>query len=216
MACHISTAYHAQPLSPKQAKLSRTRIDDNGGMWITKKLFIVLTTAIAYLALYRLNFLVIGDSFNYSHRVDWLFLPSGLRLAFVLVFIEAGAMGIILASTYVTYVGYYDESLFRLLVSGSMAGLTPLIARELAVRWLGLDRELANLKAIGLFKLAILFAAISSLLHQLWYFWNGIENHFIESSIVRFSGDLLGSVVMLGALQIGIKSYRHWQISRIA
>lgn len=174
-------------------------------------MMVVLVTALAYLALYRLNFLVLGDAFNYSHRVDWLFLPSGLRLAFILVFVWSGAIGIILASTYITFVSYGDGSLTYLFISGSLAGVAPLIAREMAIRWLGLERELENLRSVGLFKLAVLFAAVSSIIHQFWYFWNGTEHLFIESSVVRFLGDLLGSIVVLGTLQIFIQSHRYWQ-----
>ena len=86
-----------------------------------------------------------------------------------------------------------------------------LIAREMAIRWSGLERELENLRSVGLFKLAVLFAAVSSIIHQFWYFWNGTEHLFIESSVVRFLGDLLGSIVVLGTLQIFIQSHRYWQ-----
>jgi hypothetical protein len=180
-------------------------------MPLPKKIVVVLATALSYLALYRLNFLVIGDSFNYSHRVDWLFLPSGLRLAFILIFVGSGALGIVLASTYITFVSYGDGAISSLLVSGSLAGITPLVAREVAVRWLRLERELENLRSVGLVKLAFLFAAVSSLIHQLWYFWNGTEPLFIESAVVRFIGDLLGSIVVLGTLQLVIQFHRYWQ-----
>jgi len=167
---------------------------------------IIAITSISYYLLYRLNMTLFG-SLNFSHRVDWIFLPSGLRLAFVLLFLADGAVGIALASTLITYLLYFDGSYISMLLTGSMAGLAPYLARQVAVHQWQLDKNLKNLKAIGILKISVLFAFISALVHQLWYFWNGKTNDFIASASVMMVGDLLGTLIVLFALKIMVPSF---------
>lgn len=146
-------------------------------------------------------------SLNFSHRVDWIFLPSGLRLAFVLLFLADGAIGIALASTLITYLLYFDGNYVSMVLNGSMAGLAPYLARQVAMNYFQLDKNLKNLKVIGILKISALFAAISALVHQLWYFWNGKTDDFIASALVMMVGDLLGTLIVLFALKIMVQSF---------
>lgn len=167
------------------------------------RLFIITGTAVSYYLLYQLNIYLFG-SLNFSHRVDWVFLPSGLRLAFVLLFLGDGAIGIALASTLITYSMYFDGSYAGMLLSGSLAGVAPYTARLVAIHWFNLQENLINIKNVGLFKLSVLFAVISAFMHQLWYFWNGKTQDFIDSTLVMIAGDWLGTVLVLAALQASI------------
>lgn len=146
-------------------------------------------------------------SLNFSHRVDWIFLPSGLRLAFVLLFLADGAIGIALASTLITYLFYFDGSYTSMLLNGSMAGIAPYLARQVAIHHLQLDENLKNLKAIGILKISVLFAFISALVHQLWYFWNGKTDDFIASALVMMVGDLSGTLIVLFVLKIMVPKF---------
>lgn len=146
-------------------------------------------------------------SLNFSHRVDWIFLPSGLRLAFVLLFLADGAIGIALASTLITYLFYFDGSYTSMLLNGSMAGIAPYLARHVAIHHLQLDENLKNLKAIGILKISVLFAFISALVHQLWYFWNGKTDDFIASALVMMVGDLSGTLIVLFVLKIMVPQF---------
>lgn len=146
-------------------------------------------------------------SLNFSHRVDWIFLPSGLRLAFVLLFLADGAIGIALASTLITYLFYFDGSYTSMLLNGSMAGIAPYLARQVAIHHLQLDENLKNLKAIGILKISVLFAFISALVHQLWYFWNGKTDDFIASALVMMVGDLSGTLIVLFVLKIMVPQF---------
>jgi hypothetical protein len=171
-----------------------------------QRLAIIVFTSIGYFLLYRLNMSWFG-SLNFSHRVDWIFLPSGLRLAFVLLFFADGAIGIALASTLITYLLYFDGNYVSMVLNGSMAGLAPYLARQVAMHYFQLDKNLKNLKVIGILKISALFAAISALVHQLWYFWNGKTDDFIASALVMMVGDLLGTLLVLFALKIMVQSF---------
>jgi hypothetical protein len=166
-----------------------------------QRLAIIAITSISYYLLYRVNMALFG-SLNFSHRVDWIFLPSGLRLAFVLLFLADGALGIALASTLITYLLYFDGSYISMVLNGSVAGLAPYLARQIAIHYWRLDKDLKNLKAIGILKISVLFALISALVHQLWYFWNGKTDDFLASASVMMIGDLLGTLMVLFTLKV--------------
>lgn len=165
-------------------------------MTYKNRLLIVVTTAIAYFMLYQVNNIFFA-SLNYSHRVDWVFLPSGLRLMLVLVFALEGAIGIVLASTWLTYLLYFDGNYLSLFITGALSGLAPFIARQIAIDFLKLDKDLLNLNQYGLFKLSLLFAIISPLVHQTWYFWTGRTENFLASTAVMMVGDWFGTVLVL-------------------
>ncbi len=160
------------------------------------RFLIIAFTAAVYFVLYQVNMTLFG-SLHYSHRVDLIFLPSGLRLAFVLLFAIDGALGIMIASTLITYLLYFDGSYLSLFITGSLAGLAPFVARHLAIDLLKLDRELSNLNPFGLFKVSVLFAIISPLIHQTWYFWTGRTENFLASAAMMMVGDWLGTVLVL-------------------
>ena len=71
-------------------------------MTVKRDLLVVVATAIAYVGLVKLNDFFFS-SFSFSNGVDWIFLPSGLRLAFILVFVEWGAVGVAIASILLSY-----------------------------------------------------------------------------------------------------------------
>ena len=168
------------------------------GVTYKNRFFIIAATAIVYFVLYQVNIIFFG-SLNYSHRVDWVFLPSGLRLTFVLIFALEGAVGIMLASTLLTYLLYFDGNYLNLFITGSLAGLAPLIARQIAIDYLKLDKELLNLNQYVLIKVSVLFAIISPLVHQLWHFWIGRTESFLTSAAVMMVGDWFGTVLVLGS-----------------
>jgi len=165
-----------------------------------QNLAIIFVTSVSYLLLYQLNMTLFGF-LNFSHGVDWIFLPSGLRMAFVLIFLSQGAIGIALASTAINYLFHFDGSYISILLNGSIAGLAPFLARHVAVQYWQLDKNLLNLKVIGIFKISVLFAFISALVHQLWYFWNGKTDDFIASTSVMMVGDLIGTLIVLFVLK---------------
>jgi hypothetical protein len=165
-------------------------------MTVKRNTLVVTATAIAYLALFELNSLLFS-AFSFSTHVDWIFLPSGLRLVFILVFVEWGAVGVAIGSMLITYFMQSNGNLMESLGAGLISGFAPLLARQLCIDFLKLDAGLRNLSTGSLLKISALFAICSSLLHQLWFTWLGQTTHFIHSTVAMAVGDLLGTVIVL-------------------
>ena len=159
---------------------------------------IVVVTAFAYMALFELNTLLFS-AFSFSTGVDWIYLPSGLRLAFVLVVGVWGALGIVLASIAIDLIHYFNGDVMMAIVAGLISGSSPLLAREICVARLGLQQDLTNLTTDKLLKAAVIFAVLSATLHQLWFTFRGHTENFISSTVVMAFGDLTGTILILYA-----------------
>jgi hypothetical protein len=157
---------------------------------------VVLLTAVAYAAIFELNSLLFS-SFEYSNNVHWIFLPSGLRLAFVLVFGVWGAIGIVFASIATNLIHYFDGDLTTAIVAGLISGLGPLLARSMCMHFYSLDIDLKKLTVHLLFKATTLFAVLSAVLHQLWLTYRGYSEDFISSTAAMAFGDFFGTIVLL-------------------
>jgi len=123
------------------------------------KALIVLLCAAFYVYSFQLN-QYLFEHLSFSQGVNWIFIPSGLRLLFVLVFLEAGAVGVVAGSIFVNYTLSPDTNLSNL-VSGLISGVSPLVAHAIATRFLGLDVSLSGFHARQLLKVSILFACIA-------------------------------------------------------
>ncbi len=161
-----------------------------------KKLLVVGLTALAYFLLFELNNLLF-TSFSFSKGVNWIFLPSGLRLAFILVFGVWGAVGIALASFAIDLLSYFDGNFASTVGTSLISGFAPLLARAICVDLIKLEVDLNNLTAGTLLKVAVVFAVLSPVLHQTWFTVQGHTENFMHSTAVMAVGDLTGTLVVL-------------------
>lgn len=157
---------------------------------------VVFATALLYAALFELNSLLFS-SFSFSKGVDWVYLPSGLRLAFILIFGVWGALGIGLSSIAISLNFYFLGDYQTAILTGLISGFSPLLARKFCVDFVGLDVNLEKLSPSTLLKIAAIFAVISPVLHQLWFVARGKTQDFISSTAVMVLGDFTGTVIVL-------------------
>lgn len=171
------------------------------------KTLLAIVCGIVYFYAFKLNAYCF-DKLEFSYGTNWVFIPSGLRLLFVLILLRTGAMGIVMGSMAVNYnIGDPEAHVFNFITS-LISGASPFLARHIAVTWLKLDTELSNLNARAFFKISILFAAVNGIAHQLWFFWDGETQDFITSSVAMAIGDWFGTVLVLAAVTLLIKAQR--------
>lgn len=168
---------------------------------------LVLGCALAYFYAFQLN-LYWFDWIEFSHGVNWVYIPSGLRLLFVLLLARLGGLGVALSSIALNYsYGDAEAHIFNI-VTGLISGGSPCVARYLARRWFNLDPQLMNLTGRDFFRLSVLFAAVNALLHQLWYFWVNKTPDFLASTLAMAVGDWLGTVLVLATVSLCIQLYK--------
>lgn len=164
---------------------------------------VVAGCAAAYLAMFWLNQLVFASS-GFSQGVDWVFLPSGVRLAAVLVFVHWGALGVALATAAISWHSHAEGGVLAASITGVISGFAPWLARWLYLRLAGIGTDLAQLSSGTLLRMAALFAVITALMHQLWYWSRGMTQDLLQSTAVMAVGDFVGCLIVLYAIKAGL------------
>jgi len=180
-------------------------------MKIIKTFSVVFLLTIVYFLLFRLNNYIFS-SYAFSSGVDWVYLPSGLRLVFVLVFINVGALSVGLSTLVIGYFYYFNGDLLTIVVSAFISGFAPWCARKICIQKYKMDPNLRDLSASALLKIALVFAVVSPVMHQLWLTWRGETVSFVRSTVVMAIGDLLGTLLVLYSIKFlmsGFSSLTH-------
>ena len=174
-------------------------------MTIPKKLLVIGIAAVLYYLSLWFNELIWGET-EFSFDVHWVFFPSGIRFILVLLALESGAVGIVLGGMLWNFQDHPDLGLEFALITGLIAGLSPMIARKLSIKFLGLDPEFKVVSPLTLLKISILFATLSALLHQIWFYVQGLTEHFPLSLGVMAMSNLAGTWLVLMVFKLLIQS----------
>jgi hypothetical protein len=160
------------------------------------KLLVIVVAAALYFASLWMNELVWGET-EFSFDVHSVFFPSGIRFILVLLALESGALGIALGGMLWNFQDHPDLGLQFALVTGGIAGASPWLARILSVKFLHLDREFKVVPPHTLLKISLLFATLSALLHQMWFYAQGLTDNFPISFGVMALSNWAGTLLVL-------------------
>lgn len=138
--------------------------------------------------------------------VNWIYLPAGLRLFLTLIFGLSGALGIALASFAISFFSFYEGQWITCAGIGMASGFAPLLARFVVVRGLDLNADLSGLNYPKLVQCILVYAALSSALHQYWFALRNLSSAGTDHWVVMFIGDVLGSILLIAL----IKTVRDW------
>lgn len=140
--------------------------------------------------------------------VNWIYLPAGLRLFLVLIFGLSGALGIVISSVLITLYRDLGDDYLSIIGIGLFSGLSPLLARYLTIRNLKISPDLSNLNLPIIAACIVIFALISSSLHQLWFWLMDIPSGSFPNTIVMITGDILGAVLLIALIKVCIDLYK--------
>jgi hypothetical protein len=96
-----------------------------------------------------------------------------------------------------------------ILGTGIASGLAPYVARYITFKNIRINSALDGIDSQRLLLCAIIFAIVSSTLHQLWFFANGSSNASLNAWVVMMIGDFWGTVLVLYLIKATIKMMRH-------
>jgi hypothetical protein len=156
----------------------------------------LLATAFVYFLLDAFNRLLFASSTSLQGE-SWVYLPAGLRLAFILIFLGPGALGIVFASCAIGLLHYSGMDATTVLGAGLISGLSPCIARRICLDKFKISSQLHQLSSGAVLKMAVVFAALNAVLQQMWLTWRDQAPHFAEAAAQMFVSDLLGTFIVL-------------------
>ena len=165
-------------------------------MQLQKSVWVVALTALAYMGLFSFNQFVFPTLDMASAR-GLVFLPSGLQLIGILLFVEWGALGLVLGALAMGLGPLYAGDPITAIGAALLADLAPLCARALCVRYDALDEDLHGLSGGAFLRLTVVFSALSALMGQLWLLGRNQGGDLWADMALHFTGDLLGALIVL-------------------
>ena len=159
----------------------------------------VLATVALFLGMVAINEWLFAR-LEFVPGINWIYLPAGVRLLSTLLFAEAGAVGLLIASWGVSFLYFFPGDFDRAFWGGILATVAPygvyLAARQ---RW-GLHASLANLTPRRLLVLCVACSVASPLLHHLYFALRGGRDLF-GSFVAMAVGDLNGTLIVIYAMK---------------
>ena len=167
-----------------------------------------IVSVLAYSSLFYIN-AWLTTHLSYGLGVNWIYLPAGLRLFLTLIFGLSGALGIAIASFVICFFGQFPPELITCIGIGLISGFAPYLARLFVMSNISISSDLSNLSLQKLAICILIYAALSSGLHQWWFAVRDLDeagtlNHFL----VMLTGDVLGTIAMIGLVKYGLDLMR--------
>ena len=167
-----------------------------------------IVSVLAYSSLFYIN-AWLTTHLSYGLGVNWIYLPAGLRLFLTLIFGLSGALGIAIASFVICFFGQFPPELITCIGIGLISGFAPYLARLFVMSNISISSDLSNLSLQKLAICILIYDALSSGLHQWWFAVRDLDeagtlNHFL----VMLTGDVLGTVAMIGLVKYGLDLMR--------
>jgi hypothetical protein len=160
----------------------------------------VVTTMLAFIAMIAANEWLF-TRLEFLPGINWIYLPAGMRLLCVLLFGDAGAIGLLLVSWLVCFFYFFPNDFMRSFMGGILAAAAPWIANRIAQQAFGLRASLNNLSPARLLVCIVLYSIASPLLHHIWFAIQGGHENLLRSFIVMFVGDLNGTLIVVYAMK---------------
>lgn len=170
---------------------------------------VVIACGLAYAVLFYANDWLMAF-LEVSPGVNWIYLPAGLRLFLVLIFGLSGAIGISTASALITFGRDLGEDIISIVGIGLISGFGPYLARLLVIRNLKINPDLSNLNIQMIAISVLVFALLSTGLHQVWFVLMGIPSGSLSNAIAMLIGDILGALLFISICKFGIDVYKRY------
>jgi len=167
---------------------------------------IIITLGLVFYVLFVSNDFLFHN-FLVNQFTSLVFLPSGARVFFSIVFETSGAIGLAFGSLLVSIFYIHEPSTAMIIGNAVASGVGAFAARELCIRTLDLDVYLQQITLKQIMCSSIIFSVINSALHQsIFYFLQPSDDFFLKSAQMLI-GDLLGAFIFLMLLRLFIQAY---------
>jgi hypothetical protein len=134
---------------------------------------------------------------SFVRGINWIFLPSGVRLLSTLLVGVDGFLGLLLAGLLTDFLYWFPHDPVRAVAGAVLGSAAPYLVYRLAREYYGLRASLSNLTAKRLLVLSVAYSIANPVFHHLWFALTGTTDNFFESLFSMFVGDLAGTLIML-------------------
>jgi hypothetical protein len=160
----------------------------------------IVGTVVVYVLSLWLNELIFTRT-EFLRGVNWIYLPTGVRLVSALLLGGDGAIGLLVAGLIVDFYYYFPHDPVRAIVGAIISAAGPYAVYRLALERYQLRASLTNLTPKRLLFLALAVAITNSVLHHIWFALTGDTQNLVERFFMMFVGDLSGAMILLYAMK---------------
>ena len=153
-------------------------------------------TVVAFIASLWVNQAIFAGT-SFVQGINWIYLPSGVRLLSTLLVGFDGFVGLLVAGLLADFVYWFPHDPVRAIAGAILGSLAPYLVCRLALERYHLRASLANLTPKRLLVLAVAYSLANPLLHHIWFALQGNTQNIGESFLSMFAGDLTGALMML-------------------
>lgn len=153
-------------------------------------------TLIAFLVSLWINQEVFTHT-SFVRGINWIFLPSGVRLLSTLLVGFDGFVGLLVGGLLMDFFYWFPHDPVRAIAGAILGSLAPYLVYRLALERYDLKASLTNLTPKRLLILAVAYSVANPLFHHLWFALTGTTKDWFESFFSMFVGDLTGALIML-------------------
>jgi hypothetical protein len=134
----------------------------------------------------------------YREGVNWVFLPAGFRVILVLLLGVPGAVGIMLGTWYIDRGSLIDSNMWLIMLNGVVSGFIPYGVLKILSKGRRTEQLLQVMNTQHLLNFTLIFAAASSVAHQLvWLLLKKTDSNILVDVWPMFIGDTLGTFLIL-------------------
>jgi hypothetical protein len=157
-------------------------------------------TVVAFIVSLWINQEVFSHT-SFVQGVNWVYLPSGIRLLSTLLVGVDGFLGLLAAGLLADFLYWFPHDPVRAVAGAVLGSLAPYLVYRLALEYYDLRASLTNLTPKRLLVLAIAYSVANPLFHHLWFAMTGETIKWFESFFSMFVGDLAGALIVLYAMK---------------
>nr|MBL8412285.1 hypothetical protein [Dechloromonas sp.] len=151
--------------------------------------------ASAWVVLFLLNHWLF-TSLEIHQYIAWIFLPAAVRMLAVMQFGWIGAIGLFVGALVTNGPILLSQPAVAFSLS-ALSAIGPVIATYMGTRILAVPRDIGSLDMLHLYVFAALGAVCSSVLHNLYFWRDGVPAHWEDSLVPMLLGDMLGTTIVL-------------------
>ena len=163
----------------------------------------ITISAALYMAFFYFNQFITAP-LEQAKGVNWIFLPAGIRIFITLILDYSGAIGLVIGSLLINYIGFFETDLISTLGIALICGLAPLLSSHFVIHNLKVKSDLSNISLKQLLMIIFAYSLLSSGLHQLWFMVRGLDSGSWNYFVAMFCGDVAGSILFVAVIKHGI------------
>ncbi len=174
-------------------------------------LLLALMAGVAYYVAFRLN-QQLDRWVLYGQGIALVFLPAGIKHVSILIARGWGALGCFAALMWLSFEFWQGITLMQAAAYSGLSTLASWTSIQAGMRFLGIQRDLENLRFLHLPLLDLITTAVHGLVVNAYFIAVGMkQEQLLANAMAMMFGDYAGSFIVLTGLWAGLLMVRRLQ-----